>query len=403
MSEMQTAGKKQRSTMDSIVIASAIIEQRRIEKSNTYIFFADAVKCFDKLWLRDCIIELAKLGYSKNDLEILYKLNETAQVKIYTPYGDTENIEIKEVVKQGTTDGSIMCCASTARVNEIGEKVICKYGNIEIGMPVFMDDIAAIGGADTIRKRIRNCRKMETEKKIQYGLKKTKYLTIRTGREKQEQIEEEVKEGKIDEVATYSYLGIMLNKEGNLKEHIKETESKASRIIREINGISSKQNVGQEEIRVKIKLFETCLILAILYGFKAWGKILKSEMQAIEKIQNQSSKKILQLPVTTSFTGLLMETGIWPEKERIEYSTLMLIHSIISSNKERISQKIILEQRKKGIINTLYEIAKEVGESIRMNIDQAEKIKKINMEKKVKTKIKGKIQQKLIDDSKRKV
>ena len=67
------------------------------------------------------------------------------------------------------------------------------------------------------------------------------------------------------QLATYSYLGIMLNKEGNLKEHIKETESKASRIIREINGISSKQNVGQEEIRVKIKLFETCLAPAILY------------------------------------------------------------------------------------------------------------------------------------------
>ena len=198
-------------------------------------------------------------------------------------------------------------------------------------------------------------------------------MTIRTGREKQEQIEEEVKEGKIDEVATYSYLGIMLNKEGNLKQHIKETESKASRIIREVNGISSKQNVGQEEIRVKIKLFETCLILAILYGFKAWGKILKSEMQAIEKIQNQSLKKILQLPVPTPSTGLLMKTGIWPAKERIEYSTMMLIHSIINSNKERISQKIILEQRKKGMTNTLYERAKEIGESIGMNKDKAEK------------------------------
>ena len=98
MSEMQTAGKKQRSTMENIVIVSAITEQRRIEKRNTYIFFADAVKCFDKLWLQDCIIELAKLGYSKNDLEILYKSNETAQVKINTSYGDTENIEIKEVV-----------------------------------------------------------------------------------------------------------------------------------------------------------------------------------------------------------------------------------------------------------------------------------------------------------------
>ena len=114
--------------------------------------------------MQDCIIELAKLGYSKNDLEVSYKSNETSQVKINTPYGDTENIEIKEVLKQGTY-GPIMCCASTVRVNEIGEKVIYECGNIEIGMPVFMDDIAAIGDAGTVRKGIRNCRKMETEKK----------------------------------------------------------------------------------------------------------------------------------------------------------------------------------------------------------------------------------------------
>ena len=44
---------------------------------------------------------------------------------------------------------------------------------------------------------------METEKKIQNGLKKTKFLTIRTERQKHEQIEEEVRKGKIDEVASY--------------------------------------------------------------------------------------------------------------------------------------------------------------------------------------------------------
>ena len=52
----------------------------------------------------------------------------------------------------------------------------------------------------------------------------------------------------------------MLNKEGNLKGHMKETRNETSRIIREINGISLKQNLAQEEIRVKIKLFETYLI-----------------------------------------------------------------------------------------------------------------------------------------------
>ena len=80
-------------------------------------------------------------------------------------------LEIKEIVKQGTIYGSIMCCASTARVNEIGEKVICKYCNIEIGMPVFMDDIAAIRDAHTLRKGIRNCRKMETEENTRWAEK----------------------------------------------------------------------------------------------------------------------------------------------------------------------------------------------------------------------------------------
>ena len=45
--------------------------------------------------------------------------------------------------------------------------------------------------------------KWKQKTKIQNGLKKTKCLTVRTGRQKHEQIEEEVKEGKIDEVASY--------------------------------------------------------------------------------------------------------------------------------------------------------------------------------------------------------
>ena len=47
-------------------------------------------------------------------------------------------------------------------------KVEVKYGEILIGMTIFMDDIAATGGAEDIRKGIRNCRKMEIEKKMEY-------------------------------------------------------------------------------------------------------------------------------------------------------------------------------------------------------------------------------------------
>ena len=68
------------------------------------------------------------------------------------------------------------------------------------------------------------------------------------------------------------------------------------------------------------------------------------------------------------------ERYVWPAKEIIECSTLMLTHSTININKDRISH-IISEQRKKGMLNTLYERANEMGGSIGINIGQAGKWK----------------------------
>ena len=108
MSQMQTAGRKQRSTLDNILIVSSIIVKRRQEKQNTYLMCADTVKCFDKLWLKDCLIEVKELGYSSNDIKTLYEMYEKTDIKIETPFGEIISMEIQEVVKQGSTDGPIM-------------------------------------------------------------------------------------------------------------------------------------------------------------------------------------------------------------------------------------------------------------------------------------------------------
>ena len=60
-----------------------------------------------------------------------------------------------------------------------------------------MDDIAAAGKAEHIRKSIKNCARMGKEKNISFGLKKTKYMIVKTGREKEEEINETVKAGRI--------------------------------------------------------------------------------------------------------------------------------------------------------------------------------------------------------------
>ena len=100
-------------------------------------------------------------------------------------------------------------------------------------MPVFMDDIAAVGRADN-RKGIQNCGRMEIEKNMIYGLKKTKYMIINTRKEPEEVIEERVKEGIVQERDIYKYLRMVINKLGNLKDHILELNRKCELIIKKL-------------------------------------------------------------------------------------------------------------------------------------------------------------------------
>ena len=93
------------------------------------------------------------LGYSPGTIRGLYEINKTSNTVVDTLVGKTSSITVEEVVKEGTIFGPIMCCVSISRVNTIQEAVKYQYGQVEIGMPVFMDDIAAVGTADDISRK----------------------------------------------------------------------------------------------------------------------------------------------------------------------------------------------------------------------------------------------------------
>ena len=115
MSNTQTAGKKNKSTKDNIIIINVIIEKQRRNHKNTYLFFADAEKCFDKLWLKVCLTEMEEIGYNRNDTKLLYEMNKKAEIIVDTTVGQTESINIKEIVKQGSIFGPVMCCTTTSK------------------------------------------------------------------------------------------------------------------------------------------------------------------------------------------------------------------------------------------------------------------------------------------------
>ena len=119
MTQMQTSGRKQRSIVDNLMILNSIIENQRQNENKTNLFFADAKKCFDKLWLKDCLTEMYNLGYSPGTIRSLYEMNKTSNIAVDTPVGKTSSITVQEAVKQGMIFGPIMCCASTSNFSII--------------------------------------------------------------------------------------------------------------------------------------------------------------------------------------------------------------------------------------------------------------------------------------------
>ena len=122
MSMYQNGGGKNRSAKDNWMAIMAIMDRNKKLGRDTYMIFADAEKCFDKLWLEDCVVDLVGIGMREREAAIVYKMNERAAITIKTPYGETEEIIADRIVKQGTVYGTQLCCCSTERVNEIGEK-----------------------------------------------------------------------------------------------------------------------------------------------------------------------------------------------------------------------------------------------------------------------------------------
>ena len=153
-------------------------------------------------------------------------LDKEAVVEIKTPVGTTKGITIEELVRQGTLFGPLFCCASTARVNVIGEPVIQNPGSVEVKIPASIDDMnSTTKDPDNIEKAIRNCRRLEIEKKYTFELNKTNFMIIDKEERIMVRVEETLQKGKVKEVASYKYGGIQINQDGNLNLHIERQKN----------------------------------------------------------------------------------------------------------------------------------------------------------------------------------
>ena len=123
MSPFQCGGKRGRGTVDHLFVFRAIIDDYRSKNKDLYVFYGDLEKCFDRLWLKDCLLERWRTGMTAKEVMLIYEMNKNCLITIETPFGKTEEIVVEEVVRQGTIWGPFLCSIVTEKINRVGERV----------------------------------------------------------------------------------------------------------------------------------------------------------------------------------------------------------------------------------------------------------------------------------------
>ena len=149
MSDSQIGGRKNRNIRNHLFILYSIVNHVKHGGSKPIDITAyDVEKCFDSLWLRECINDLYEAGITDDRLVMTYESNKNNKVIICSPVGPTPEIEIDEAVMQGSSWGSILCSNQLGQIggdkNKRNEYLYRYKNEVDIPSLEMCDDVLDI-------------------------------------------------------------------------------------------------------------------------------------------------------------------------------------------------------------------------------------------------------------------
>ena len=221
---------------------------------------------------------------------------------------------------------------------------------------------------------------------------KTEYMVIGGKEHQVESVTSSVRSGKIERVKDHKAVGTWFDESGNYDINIKKKHEKLSFMIHTTKKEANPKEVGTYAVDGRLNLANNVVIPGILYNAEAFPSYKDSELKELEQIQHTILVGILEMPKTTPYYPLLLETGWWTMSARLGYKKLMLYHKIVNSDERRVMKKMLDVQKKELRTTTWYSnILKEVA---RYGINQdPTTVSKSKWKKHVKAKINDEVEQ----------
>ena len=241
-------------------------------------------------------------------------------------------------------------------------KLLYPYKN-DLGVPPLgmVDDVLAVSrcGVETVEMNAFLNQKTNM-KKLQFGPDKCHQLHIgkkqvtcpdlfidewklqkkdelKTGLENLEDVLSELY--KIEVATEDKYLGDIISVDGKNTKNIQARAAKAQGILKQLKTILEEMAFGRYLFEVAVILRDSLFVNGILTNLEASYGLTDSEMEELEKCDEQLLRIILECPCTTPKEMLYLELGVIPIRYIVMSRRLMFYHYILNEDSKSLIHK----------------------------------------------------------------
>ena len=383
LSDSNVGARKGRNVRDNILVLNAItnsIVNGNEDAVDVQIF--DIEKCFDKLWVEECVNYLFTSGFKNDKLPLLFKENQNALIAVKTSTGISKRISIRNIIMQGTVWGSLCCTVSMEKLGKLiykEEDLTYKYkGKIEIPTLGMVDDILAVQKCSKDVIKINAVVNAFVEsKKLKLSENKCQQIHIakKTNIEKEYAILK-VHEEQMQKSNKQKYLGDIVDESGRIRKTIDDRKNKGYGIVSEILAIMNDIPLGQYKMEIALRLRQAMLINTMLFNSEAWHDIKEVEIKSLECVDQHLLRSIVGAHSKTPLEFLYLETGAIPVRFILACRRMLYLQTILKRPDSELTKRIYIAQKEKPTKGDFYCLVEKDFQMIGEILSEDEIIKK---------------------------
>ena len=350
LTDSNVGARKNRNIRDNIFVINAIsnsVIKGKEEPVDIQIY--DVEKCFDALWLQDCINDLFEAGLQNDKLPLLLLENLNAQVAVKTPNGISRRTSIKNIIMQGSVWGSLMCTTSMDKLAQTvyeNEDLVYWYKGVVAVPPICMvDDILAVQNCSKKSVKINAVTNAFIElKKLKFS--QSKCGKVHIGKQSTVCPQLKIHGEAMKESNKEKYLGDQISSSGKIKATIEDRTAKGYGIVSDILAILDEIPLGSYRLDMGLKLRQAKLINGILFSSEAWHGLCEDDIKALERVDEALLRALIQAHPKIPLEFLYLETGAVRIKHIISSRRMIYLQTLLKRDDEEITKRILREQER---------------------------------------------------------